>query len=60
MPSKLPHFALRTSRQLMNKFKYVAEYNGRSANKELEQLVKQHVGQFEQAHGVIPLRDDEE
>lgn len=60
MPSKKPHFALRTSRKLMDKFRYIAEYNGRSANKELEQLVIKHVYQFEKEHGPIPIDDDKE
>ena len=38
MPSKLPHYALRIPTEIMNKLKYIAEYNGRSANKEIEQL----------------------
>ena len=37
MPSKLPHYALRIPTPTMDKLKYIAEYNGRSANKEIEQ-----------------------
>lgn len=35
--------------------KYVADYNGRSLNKEVEQLMKKAVAAFEQTHGEIPL-----
>lgn len=53
MPSKLPHYALRIPTPLMDKLKYIAQYNGRSANKEIEQLIIKHVEQFETAHGQI-------
>ena len=53
MPSKLPHYALRIPVSLMDKLKYIAEYNGRSANKEIEQLIIKHVADFEQTHGEI-------
>ena len=55
MPSKLPHTAIRIEPELMKKFRYVADYNGRSANKEIEQLIRKHVQQFERDHGPIEL-----
>lgn len=55
MPSKLPHTAIRIDPELMKKFRYVADYNGRSANKEIEQLIRQHVQQFERDNGPIVL-----
>ena len=57
MPSKLPHYALRIPSQTMDKLKYIAERNGRSANKEIEQLILQHIADFEQKNGTI-LFDD--
>ena len=50
---KNPHYALRIPSSLMDKLKYIAQYNGRSANKEIEQLIIKHVEQFERSHGVI-------
>ena len=38
----------------MNKLKYIAEYNGRSANKEIEQLILRHIADYEKEHGPIP------
>ena len=55
MPSKLPHTAIRIEPELMKKFRYVADYNGRSANKEIEQLIRKHVQQFERDNGPIEL-----
>lgn len=53
MPSKLPHYALRIPTTTMNKLKYIAAYNGRSANKEIEQLIIQHIREWEDKHGEI-------
>ena len=57
MPSKLPHYALRIPTTTMNKLKYIAEYNGRSANKEIEQLILAHIASFQKEHGEI-IPDD--
>lgn len=46
-------FGLRVPVDLMNKLKYIASYNGRSANKEIEQLIIKHVESFENHHGTI-------
>ena len=38
---KNPHYALRIEETTMDKLKYIAGHNGRSANKEIEQLILQ-------------------
>ncbi len=48
-------FTLRTEKELLRKFQYVAEYNARSMNKELEVVMKQHVLEFEKENGKIEL-----
>lgn len=53
MPSKLPHYALRIQTETMDKLKYIAAYNGRSANKEIEQLILQHIRSWEEQYGEI-------
>ena len=56
-------FTLRIDRSLFNKFKYIADYNGRSANRELEHFIKRLVQSFEREHGAIPdeyIKDDKE
>ena len=55
MPSSLPQFTVRIEPVLLAKLRYVAEYNARSANREIEMLIKKHVEKFEQTHGKIPL-----
>ena len=46
-------FTLRTDSEILKKFRYVADYNGRSANRELEVLMKKHIAEFEKEHGKI-------
>ncbi|MCL2884230.1 MAG: Arc family DNA-binding protein [Oscillospiraceae bacterium] len=47
-PHKNPHHALRIPRDTMDKLKFIAAYHGRSANKEIEQLILQKIAAFEQ------------
>ena len=44
---KNPHYALRIPTETMDKLKFIAEYNGRSANKEIEQLIIKHIKENE-------------
>lgn len=55
MEDKILRYTLRMDRVLFAKFRYVAEYEGRSANKEIEQMLKKHVEEFEKEHGKIEL-----
>ncbi|MCL2816905.1 MAG: Arc family DNA-binding protein [Clostridiales bacterium] len=52
---KNPHYALRIPAATMDKLKYIAEYNGRSANKEIEQLILRHIAEFEKKVEAISL-----
>lgn len=57
MPSNLPQFTIRIDPELLKKMRYVAEYNARSANREVEVLIREHVEAFEKKHGKIILTD---
>lgn len=52
---KLLHYTLRVDRLLFAKFRCVAEYEERSANKEIEQMLKKRVEEFEKEHEKIEL-----
>ena len=52
-------YTLRVDRVLFGKFRYIAEYEGRSANKEIEQYIKRRVKDFEEENGMIELSDEE-
>lgn len=48
-------FTLRIDRELLDKFGYVAEYEGRTKNRELEQMIKRRVEESEKEFGAIVL-----
>ena len=50
-------FSLRVSEELLDKIKYIAAQNKRSANKEIEFVLEQYVRQYEQAHGVLDAEE---
>lgn len=54
---KNPQYGLRAPRQLLDKMKYIAAYNGRPLNKELEELMMRHVAAWESANGAITQGD---
>lgn len=56
----LLRYTLRINRHLFAKFRYVAEYEGRSANKEIERMLKQRVEKFEKENGEIPVKDSDD
>lgn len=58
MEDKNLRYTLRMDRILFVKFRYVAEYEGRSANKEIEQMLKKRVAEFEREYGKIELTND--
>lgn len=58
MDDNLVRYTLRVDKDLFKKFRYVAEYNGRSANKEIEQYMKKAVARFEQEVEKIPTENE--
>lgn len=53
MPSDLPRYTLRIPQIYLDKIRYIAEENGRSANKEIELMIKQRIKQYEAQNGEI-------
>ena len=54
MPSETPRFTIRIDPELIRKIRYIAEECGRSANKEIEQLIKARISEYEKQNGAIP------
>ena len=52
---KLLRYTLRVDRVLFQKFRYIAESEGRSANKEIEQYIKKLVAEYEKQYGKIEV-----
>ena len=57
MESKLLRYTLRVDRLSFQKFRYIAEWEGRSTNKSLERYIKQRVAEFEAENGMIDEED---
>ncbi len=53
MKDAIARYTLRTSRDILYKLGYIAEYEGRTKNKEIEQMIKQKIAEFENEHGKI-------
>ena len=60
MNDKMVRYTLRVDRLIFKKFRYIADSEGRSANKEIEQYLKRTVAKFESIHGKIPVDLDNE
>ena len=52
-------FTLRVPQELLDKLGYIASYNGRTKNKELEQMVKARISAFEQKFGEIIIEKED-
>lgn len=55
MKDALPRFTLRIPQKMLDKFGYIAEYEGRTKNRELEQMIRHRIEAFEREHGPIQL-----
>ena len=53
MADKTVKFILTIEKIILKRFRYIAEYNARSANRELEVLIKKYVSEFEKKNGTI-------
>lgn len=57
MPSDLPRYTLRIPQVYLDKIRYIAEENGRSANKEIELMIKQRIKHYEAQNGEITISE---
>ena len=53
MKDHLPRYTLRIPQNLLDKLGFIAEYEGRTKNKEIEQLIKRRIAEFEETYGTI-------
>ncbi|MBC8536037.1 Arc family DNA-binding protein [Feifania hominis] len=56
MKDNLPRYTLRINPVLLDKIAYIAESEGRSKNREIEQLIKKRILEFERENGKIELK----
>ncbi len=57
MPSNMPRYTLRIPQELLDKIRYIAEENGRSANREIELMIKSRIKNYESERGEIEPTD---
>ena len=55
MADNKTRYTLRIEAELLEKFGYIAEYDGRTKNGELLWMIRRLIAQFEQEHGEIEL-----
>lgn len=55
MASYLPRYTLRIPREYLDKIRYIAEEEGRSANKEIELMIMRRIIAYEKEFGTIVL-----
>lgn len=53
MKDDLARYTLRIERKTLNRFHYIAQYEGRTSNKQLEHIIKRHIAAFEKKNGEI-------
>lgn len=53
MKDTLSRYTLRVSPVLLYKLGYIAEFEGRTKNKEIERIMKKRIEEFEASHGAI-------
>jgi len=58
MDDKVLRYTLRVDRDIFQKFRYIAESEGRSANRSLEQYIKKRVAKYEEDNGIIEIEED--
>ena len=59
MKNDFPRYTLRIPQDLLDKLGFIAEYEGRTKNKEIEQLIKKRITEYEAVHGEIRLNEEE-
>ena len=56
MDKQFSRFTLRVKPVLLEKLAYIAEFEGRTKNKELEQMIKKRILDFEKENGKIEIQ----
>ncbi len=51
------NYTLRISKMLLYKMSYISKFEGRSVNKQIEYVIRQHISEFEKNINPIPLND---
>ena len=52
---EIKHYTLRISEGLLERLRYVAKYDGRSVNSQMQIAIRENIEAFEKQHGKIEL-----
>lgn len=55
----MTRFTLRIPKELLQKLGYIADYNGRTKNKELEQMIRSRIKSFESKYEKISITEED-
>lgn len=58
LKKEYPRYTLRVSKEVLFKLSYIADFYGRTKNREIEYVLKKHISAFEKEFGIIPVPDD--
>ena len=58
MDNNFIRYTLRINKELFAKFRYIAESEGRSANRTIEQYIKKRVAKYEEEYGIIEIEEE--
>lgn len=53
MRKNYPRYTLRITREMLDKIGYIADFNGRTKNKEIEYIIKKYINDYERMYGYI-------
>lgn len=52
----IKNMSIRIDEKLLDKFHYIADYDGRSANSQVVIMIRNAIERFEAKHGEIPVK----
>lgn len=55
MRKNYPRYTLRITREMLDKVGFIADFNGRTKNKEIEYIIKKYINDYERMYGYIKL-----
>lgn len=55
MKKNYPRYTLRIPKTMLAKLSYIADFNGRTKNKEIEMVIRRHIYDYERSYGTIPV-----
>ncbi len=55
MKKDYPRYTLRIPKSMLAKISYIADFNGRTTNKQIEMIIRKQIDEYERCYGTITL-----